>query len=348
MDLRNISLAFILPSLVFTGLAGYLADNFNKRKVLIFTKAFEIGTMGLAWLALRSSDFHLQLAVLFLLATQFTFFGPAKYSIVPELVENEQLSRANGLLEMSTFMAIILGSILAAPLFAHFKSHIDTIALVFMGLAVLGSPGQPGHRPGAGGPEPPAPAGEPALVRGHPGHAGDAGEPPPLADQSRHRLLLVPRHPLPALHRAAGPPGAAPWARTPSARSMSGWPSALAWAPCWPAASPGKRSSWAWCPWAAWGWAFRPWPWRFAPTSLPDLVPVCLGAVGLSAGLFAVPLNALLQQKAEAGAKGRIQAASNCFSTLGIIAAALRWAGCRGSSVRRPHHPRWPAWPASP
>jgi acyl-[acyl-carrier-protein]-phospholipid O-acyltransferase/long-chain-fatty-acid--[acyl-carrier-protein] ligase len=139
LDLERISLAFILPSLLFTGLAGYLADSFNKRKVLIITKAFEIGTMGLAWLALRSGSFQLQLGVLFLLATQFTFFGPAKYGVLPEMVRDEDLSLANGLLEMSTFLAILMGSALAGPLFNAFKDRLDLIAAVLLGLAFIGS-----------------------------------------------------------------------------------------------------------------------------------------------------------------------------------------------------------------
>src|SRR5689334_3042724 len=94
-NLERISEVFILPSLFFTGLAGWLADNYNKREVLISTKAFEMVIMGLAWLALRSGQFHAALGALFLLATQFTFFGPAKYSVVPELVKDEDLSRAN-------------------------------------------------------------------------------------------------------------------------------------------------------------------------------------------------------------------------------------------------------------
>ena len=51
------------------------------------------------------------LAVLFLMAVQSTFFSPAKYGIVPEALPAEDLSRANGLLEMSTFVAIVLGTV---------------------------------------------------------------------------------------------------------------------------------------------------------------------------------------------------------------------------------------------
>src|SRR5579875_1286996 len=90
---------FVAPFLLFSGYAGQLADRFEKRSVLIVTKAFEIGGMTLALFALLSGNIQWMLGVLFLTATQAAFFSPAKYAIVPELVSEEQLTRANGLLE---------------------------------------------------------------------------------------------------------------------------------------------------------------------------------------------------------------------------------------------------------
>ncbi len=107
---------FVLPFLLFSGWSGHLADAYSKRTVLIWTKSLEILAMGLALPALMlvESDPEravvLQLGVLFLMATHSTFFSPAKYGIVPEAVPASELSRANGLLEMSTFVAIILGT----------------------------------------------------------------------------------------------------------------------------------------------------------------------------------------------------------------------------------------------
>src|SRR3989442_151130 len=101
---------FTLPFLLFSGYAGQLADIFNKRAVLIVTKAFEILAMIFGLVALLVGRIELLLAVLFLMALQATFFSPAKYGIVPEMLPDKDLSRANGLLEMSTFVAIILGT----------------------------------------------------------------------------------------------------------------------------------------------------------------------------------------------------------------------------------------------
>ena len=77
---------FIAPFLLFSGYAGQLADRFEKRSVVIITKAFEIGAMVFALVALVSGSIEWMLAVLFFTATQAAFFSPAKYGIVPELV----------------------------------------------------------------------------------------------------------------------------------------------------------------------------------------------------------------------------------------------------------------------
>src|SRR5262249_57058091 len=102
-ELPIVGVVFILPFLLFSGYAGQVADRFNKRTVLIVTKALEIVAMALAVVALYAHSLNGMLVVLFLLALQATFFSPAKYGIVPEVLPDGELSRANGLLEMSTF-----------------------------------------------------------------------------------------------------------------------------------------------------------------------------------------------------------------------------------------------------
>ena len=77
--------------------------------------------------------------MLFLLALQATFFSPAKYGIVPEILPDRELSRANGLLEMSTFAAIILGTSIGAFMFAAWKDSLPTIGLALLAIAVVGS-----------------------------------------------------------------------------------------------------------------------------------------------------------------------------------------------------------------
>jgi acyl-[acyl-carrier-protein]-phospholipid O-acyltransferase/long-chain-fatty-acid--[acyl-carrier-protein] ligase len=130
---------FILPFILFSGYAGQLADRYSKTRVLQVTKALEIVTMAMGIAALVANSMNLLLVVLFLLATQATFFSPAKYGILPEAVGEAQISRANGLLELTTFVAIVVGTSFGSALFEHWKHQPLTLGLVMLGFAVLGT-----------------------------------------------------------------------------------------------------------------------------------------------------------------------------------------------------------------
>src|SRR5581483_2973163 len=130
---------FILPFLLSSWSAGHLADAVNKRSVLIATKLFEVFSMFVATVALASGRIEWMLGGLFLAALQATFFSPAKYGILPEMLPDKDLSRANGLLEMSTFLAIILGTSIGSILFSAWKDHLIWIGLLLVGIAVAGA-----------------------------------------------------------------------------------------------------------------------------------------------------------------------------------------------------------------
>src|SRR5277367_1742449 len=130
---------FVLPFLLFAGHAGQLADRFSKTRVLQITKAFEILIMVLGIFALLANSIQLLLAVLFLLATQANFFSPAKYGILPELAPVAQLTRANGLVELSTFAAIVIGSSFGTFLYGHWKYQPLNMGLTLLGIAVVAS-----------------------------------------------------------------------------------------------------------------------------------------------------------------------------------------------------------------
>lgn len=132
------SALFILPFLLFSGYAGHLADAFNKRGILIHTKSLEILAMGLGLLAFWSGRLDAMLGVLFLMALQSTFFSPAKYGILPEMLPDKDLSRANGLVEMSTFLAIILGVTVGSFMFDAWKDRLAWIAIPLIAIAILG------------------------------------------------------------------------------------------------------------------------------------------------------------------------------------------------------------------
>ena len=130
---------FVIPFLLFAGWSGQLADRFSKTRVLISTKAFEIVIMLVGIGALVSGRIEYLLVVLFMLAIQANFFSPAKYGILPEMLPESDLARANGLLEMTTFAAIVLGASLGTMLYEHWKLEPMKMGGVLLALALIGS-----------------------------------------------------------------------------------------------------------------------------------------------------------------------------------------------------------------
>ncbi len=130
---------FIVPFLLFSGYAGSLADIYSKRTVLIVTKSLEIVTALLAMPALVLGRLDLALIVLFLFALQATFFSPAKYAILPEFLPDRDLSRANGLLEMSTFVAIVAGTAVGGYLFGVWSDSAWMLGAAVLAIAVIGT-----------------------------------------------------------------------------------------------------------------------------------------------------------------------------------------------------------------
>jgi acyl-[acyl-carrier-protein]-phospholipid O-acyltransferase/long-chain-fatty-acid--[acyl-carrier-protein] ligase len=129
---------FVVPYVLFSGYAGCVADRFDRRRVLIVTKALEIVLLVIATVALIFDDMNLLLVTLFLVATQATFFSPAKYAILPDIVTPDRLARANGLLESGRYLAIILGTVAGGTLLTLFHGRPGWIGAVMVAVAVAG------------------------------------------------------------------------------------------------------------------------------------------------------------------------------------------------------------------
>ncbi|MBK5274877.1 MAG: acyl-[ACP]--phospholipid O-acyltransferase [Desulfuromonadales bacterium] len=112
----KVGAAFVLPFLLFSAPAGCLADRLRKSRVIVAVKMVEVLVTLLAVGAFAMGWHNGLYAVIFLMATHSAFFAPAKYGVIPELAGREQLSRANGLIESFTYLAIILGTTLASAL----------------------------------------------------------------------------------------------------------------------------------------------------------------------------------------------------------------------------------------
>lgn len=102
---------FILPFMLFSALGGQLADKFPKERVIRIVKLIEIGIAVLGIIALASGSLILLFTTLFALGTQSAFFGPSKYSILPQHLEQTELIGGNALLNTGTFLAILVGTI---------------------------------------------------------------------------------------------------------------------------------------------------------------------------------------------------------------------------------------------
>ncbi len=126
------TLVFSLPFVLFSGFAGFLSDRFSKTPIIVLSKVAEIFIMILGVLAFLNYD-RFGMAgtwtVLFLLGIQSAFFGPGKYGLLPELFRPSDLPRANGLILMATFLAIIFGVVFAGKLFDFLVSDGDASGL---------------------------------------------------------------------------------------------------------------------------------------------------------------------------------------------------------------------------
>ncbi len=130
---------FVIPFLLFAGYAGELADRFSKTRVLQITKSLEVVTMLMGLAALVAGRIDFLLIVLFLLATQANFFSPAKYGILPEMMSEGNLSRANGLLELTTFVAIVIGTSFGTFLYERWQGRPVLMGTTLLAIAVVGT-----------------------------------------------------------------------------------------------------------------------------------------------------------------------------------------------------------------
>ena len=101
---------FTLPFLVFAAPAGFLADRFSKRRVMVAAKAVELAVIGLGVVAILIGSVPLMFITLFILGGQAMMFITSKLGAIPEIVRSEKISAANGLINMASVSAIILGA----------------------------------------------------------------------------------------------------------------------------------------------------------------------------------------------------------------------------------------------
>jgi MFS family permease len=111
-----VSVCFTIPFILLSGFAGQVADRHSKRTVTMWVKIAEVPIVIVAGIGFFTGSLWITLLALIALTCQSSFFGPAKYGMIPELVEDSDLSRANGTINMMTNIAVIAGTLLAGAL----------------------------------------------------------------------------------------------------------------------------------------------------------------------------------------------------------------------------------------
>jgi acyl-[acyl-carrier-protein]-phospholipid O-acyltransferase/long-chain-fatty-acid--[acyl-carrier-protein] ligase len=133
-----VTFLFSVPFLILSMPGGWLADRFSKRQITIWTKVMEFGSMLLATAGLAAHSLTLSLVALTLVASQAALFGPSKYGLLPELLPEKSLSWGNGVIELGTFLAIIIGTVAGAWMGESFSGHEMYAGYVLLGLSVIG------------------------------------------------------------------------------------------------------------------------------------------------------------------------------------------------------------------
>ena len=140
--LINVSAAlFILPFFLFSATAGQWIDKYEKSKSIRVIKLIEIAIMMLAAFAFVQGYIMMLIALLFLMGTQSTFFGPAKYSYIPQHLKETELVEGNALVQMGTFAAILIGTIVGGMMIAEEQGrfYVGCAIVVFAIIGYLSS-----------------------------------------------------------------------------------------------------------------------------------------------------------------------------------------------------------------
>ncbi|WP_075792649.1 MFS transporter [Massilia putida] len=129
---------FILPYVVFSATAGQIADKVEKGRLARFVKVLEIVIMAIAAAGWLTHTLWLLVAAVVGMGVHSTLFGPVKYAYLPQHLKPEELVGGNGVIEMGTFVGILLGEVMGAILAGHGATGVHLVAFGTLAVAVLG------------------------------------------------------------------------------------------------------------------------------------------------------------------------------------------------------------------
>ncbi|GIU08390.1 MFS transporter [Shewanella morhuae] len=128
---------FILPFFLFSAHAGVVADNMDKAKLIRQLKLLEVIIMFSAAIAILNGNYMMMLLLLFLTGSQSAYFGPVKYSLLPQALQEDELVSGNAWVEMGTFLSILIGT-LSAGILIFEDNGTQWSAIIVALLALLG------------------------------------------------------------------------------------------------------------------------------------------------------------------------------------------------------------------
>jgi len=128
---------FILPFFLFSAPAGQLADKYERSNLVQLLKIAEILLMSGAAIGFYLGDMHILMVILFLMGAQSAFFGPIKYSILPQHLNKDELIAGNGLIQMGTFLSILTGTIFGGLTILS-EGGITLASFLVLGIATAG------------------------------------------------------------------------------------------------------------------------------------------------------------------------------------------------------------------
>jgi acyl-[acyl-carrier-protein]-phospholipid O-acyltransferase/long-chain-fatty-acid--[acyl-carrier-protein] ligase len=310
--------AFVLPFLLFSAPAGCLADRLRKSRLIVTVKAAEVVVTLLAVLAFAFGWHNGLYLIVFLMATHSAFFAPAKYGAIPELAPRDQLSRANGLIESFTYLAIILGTALASCLTQAASGRFWVASLFCLGIAL---------------------AGLWAAWRMEPTAAADGERRVALFPTEILHTVMSIRHDRDLMLAVIG----LAWFMFVGAfaqlnligygmqqlglsEAQSGYlflaaAFGIGGGSLLAARLSGRDVEFGIVPLGAIGLAIAPMLLHAVPATIPSCLAI-LVLFGVSAGLFSLPLQTFIQFRADPAKRGEVLAASSFINWIGILAAA--------------------------
>jgi acyl-[acyl-carrier-protein]-phospholipid O-acyltransferase / long-chain-fatty-acid--[acyl-carrier-protein] ligase len=133
-----INALFAIPFILFSMTGGYFADRYSKRSVTIGTKCFEFAIMAFFILSLASRNLPMECAGVFLISVEGAIFGPSKYGLLPELLPEPKLSWGNGIIEFGTFFSGIAGVAVAGFLADEYRGRETVAGFILLGCSCVG------------------------------------------------------------------------------------------------------------------------------------------------------------------------------------------------------------------